>query len=268
MPRMGIRAATASDYPVFERLFPELQTNEDTPGVRVWSEEIAPQTLLVEEDGDVAGYIYFQILDGLGYVRHVVVDPGHRGSGVGRVLMQEVAARLHAAGIEQWCLNVKPDNVPAIRLYERMGMALQYACVAMRMGWDIVGRLPDSGRELEVAPLQAHDDAPTEAALGLPKGLLAKQRGMSGARLLLARQAEAIVGAAVFRPEFPGAYPFRARTPAVARAIVDAMRPHADLSKGYVQLVFEDAPQLEAAFDAAGATRHMEFVHFRGDVPR
>lgn len=264
---MRIRPATAADYPVFERLFPELRTGDATSSPRVWARDLAPQSLVLEREGDVAGYVYFQVLDGLGYIRHVVVDPNHRRAGVGLALLEEVARRLRAVGIERWCLNVKPDNEPAIRLYARLGMATQYACVAMRMAWDIVERLPSADPHLLVGAARAEDDAAAEVAFGLPRGLLAKQRKMAGARILAAHEGESIVGVAVFFPAFPGAYPFRAREAAHARALLAAMRPHADAGKAWVQLVFEDAPDLAAAFEDAGARRHMEFVHLRGEVP-
>jgi GNAT superfamily N-acetyltransferase len=264
---MRIRPATAADYPVFERLFPELRTGDATSSERVWARDLAPQSLVLDREGDAAGYVYFQILDGLGYIRHVVVDPNHRRAGVGLALMTEVAGRLRAAGIGEWCLNVKPDNEPAIRLYARMGMSLQYACVAMRMTWDIAERLPSASPHLVVEPARAEDDTAVEAAFRLPRGLLAKQRAMAGARIFVAQQSDAIAGVAVFFPEFPGAYPFRAREAAHARALLAAMRGNADPSKAWVQLVFEDAPDLAAAFEAAGARRHMEFVHLRGAVP-
>lgn len=265
---VSIRRATVRDYPAFVRLFPELATGDDVSSKEVWSEEIMPRTLLFERGGEVAGYVYVQTLDGVGYVRHVVVGPRYRKLGIGRALMREVAARLRRIGVEQWCLNVKPGNVAAVRLYEKMGMSLQHASVAMRMQWDIIDRLPEPGASLWVGPLLPGDDAAAQRELALPEGLLAQQRPRTGAHLLLARDSEMPVGAAVFRPEFPGAYPFRARTAAVARALLEHMRPNADRSKAFMQLVLEDSADLARALERAGAVRHLEFVHFRGPVPQ
>ena len=263
---MGVRPARASDHESFVRLFRALETGDEPADETVWARELAPQSVVYERDGSVVGYCYLQLLDGLGAVRHIAVDARHRGGGIGRALMQDAATRLRGRGIGRWCLNVKPENTPAIALYTSLGMVQQHASVAMRMGWDIVDRLPSSPA-VRVETLLDSDDAEAEAALGLASGLLAQQRGQLGARLLVAREAADLVGGAVFRPDFPGAYPFRARDAGVARALLIAMQPDADPAKAFMQLVFEDDAELADAFAAAGAARHMEFVMLAGDVP-
>ncbi len=263
---MTTRPADASDYDAFVRLFAELATGDDIPSAAVWSGELAPSSLVHVIDGTVVGYIYVQSLD-VGFVRHLAIDPAFRGRGLGRSLMRAAAKQLRDRGIEQWCLNVKPDNVPALALYEGMGMARQFTSVAMRMGWDIIGRLPTPSSAVAVLPLQPPEDPDVERALALPRGLLERNRARPGARLLVARDGELIVGAAVFRPEFPGAYPFRARDGGVASALMAAMRPHAIPTKTFMQLVLEDSPGLEEIFGRAGASRHLEIVQLRGPVP-
>lgn len=264
---MDTRPATAADYPHFVRLFAELATGDHTPSAQVWADELAPQTTVGEFDGAVVGYIYAQLLDGLGFVRHIAIDQTHRGQGFGRVLMQCAAQRMREAGATQWCLNVRPDNPAALALYTRLGMTQRFASVAMRMDWTITGELPPPPPSVVVAVLEPDDDVAAEAALSLPAGLLSQNRVRRGARLLLARDDDAIVGAAVFRPEFPGAYPFRARDGGIACALLSAMRPHADPSKTFMQVVLEDAPTLERVFGDAGAARHLEFVQLRGPLP-
>src|SRR5690606_7258205 len=102
----------------FARLFPELATGDPLPSPERWARDIAPDTWLFEQDGVVAGYLYFERLGGVGYIRHVVVAPEHRGHGLGAAILQTAAAALRAAGSSRWCLNVKRDNLPAIRLYQ------------------------------------------------------------------------------------------------------------------------------------------------------
>ncbi|MEM9456833.1 MAG: GNAT family N-acetyltransferase [Myxococcota bacterium] len=264
---MPPRPATTDDYPDFARLFPELATGDPVPAPQIWENEIAPNTVVLEAGDSIAGYVYVQILDGLGYIRHVIVDPAHRGRGFGRVLMQQAAQRIREAGIERWCLNVKPDNIPAVQLYTRVGMTRKHASVSMRMGWAIIERLPPPDEALVTTPLPTDDDAEIERALALPPGLLTQQHGRDDVHLLLCRQGTAPMGMAAFAPQFPGAYPFRANSAAVARALLTAMQPLANPAHDYVQLVFENQPQVATAFDAAGATRFLEFVHFAGDVP-
>lgn len=262
-----IRPATSADYAAFVRLFGHLETGDDVPAPEVWRDELGPQSMVCVVEGETVGYICCQILDGIGYVRHVALDPSHRGRGLGRRLMHAAADRMRDAGIDGWRLNVKPDNAQALRLYEGLGMTVRFASVAMRMGWDIIDAFPEVGPTIRVGPLEPVDDLAVESAVEIPGGLVAQLRRRAHACPLVARDAEDIVGAAVFRPEFPGAYPFRARSLEVTRALMEAMRPHAIPSKTFVQLVLEDAAELAEALERAGARRHLEILQLAGALP-
>ncbi|MEM6989030.1 MAG: GNAT family N-acetyltransferase [Myxococcota bacterium] len=264
---MSIRPATAADYRAFVRLFGHLETGDDIPLPKVWRDELGPQSMVCIEDGETVGYVYCQVLDGVGFVRHVALDPAYRGRGLGRALMHAAADRMRDAGVEQWRLNVKPDNAQALRLYEGLGMSVLFASVAMRMDWEIIDALPKAEPAVRVQPVEPADDGAVESALEIPGGLLARHRRRAHARILVARDGEEIVGAAVFRPDFPGAYPYRANTAAVTRALMEAMRPHADPSKTFMQLVLEDAAEVADALERAGARRHMEILQLGGALP-
>ena len=249
------------------RLFGHLDTGDDIPAPEVWRDELGPQSMVCVEDDETVGYVYCQVLEGVGFVRHVALEPSHRGRGLGRALMHAAADRMRGAGVEQWRLNVKPDNASALRLYEGLGMTVQFASVAMRMGWEIVDALPVPGPMLRVEPLESTDDVTVERALEIPGGLLAQHRRRAHARLLVAYDGEEIVGGAVFRPNFPGAYPYRAKSLAVTRGLLEAMRPYALPSKTFMQLVIEDAADLAAGLERAGARRHLEILQLAGPLP-
>jgi ribosomal protein S18 acetylase RimI-like enzyme len=55
-------------------------------------------------------------------VETIVVDPEHRGEGLGQRLMRETLDRLRGMGAETVKLVVVAGNEPALRLYERMGI--------------------------------------------------------------------------------------------------------------------------------------------------
>ncbi len=261
---MAVRAAAPADYPAFVGLFAALETGDDTTPQPEWERRLMPQTLVYEDTGRTIGYVFFQVLDALGYIRHLAVDAAHRGRGIGRTLMSAVATRLRESGIETWCLNVKPDNVPAIALYEKMGMRQQYATDVIRMHWDVPGRLPEGDALADV--LDSSDDAAVEAALGMSRGLLDLQRGREG-HLLVARRDGRAVGVAAFRPSFPGAFPFRAIDLPATRTLLDAMHSRRDETKDFVQVVLEDAAPLSRALIDAGGWLHLQIVHLRGPVP-
>lgn len=51
----------------------------------------------------------------------VFVDESARGQGIGELLVEEVIVQLAAAGLESAILAVNPEQIAAVRLYERMG---------------------------------------------------------------------------------------------------------------------------------------------------
>ena len=265
------RPATAADLDHFARLFPDLGVDDPLPTRERWERSLAPDTMFFEEGGAVVAYAYVQTLQAVGYVRHLVVDPAHRGRGVGRAVMDAVAARLRAAGCSRWCLNVKPDNAPALRLYRSAGMEVAYESTAFRFGWDLVERLPRGGRAVIARAAEPGEDTAVEDAFGLPAGQLAAARARSGLVLLRlvdpAAPGDARVGIASFDPGFPGAFPFRVAASALAAPLLEALRPYARPEPPYMQVVIEDDTALTHALIDAGATVQLSALHLRGGIP-
>lgn len=85
--------------------------------------------LVAERDGVVVGYTYagveghdYMSLRGPAGVLHdIVVDPGARGQGVGRALLDATLAALRARGATQVVLSTAERNEPAQRLFARAG---------------------------------------------------------------------------------------------------------------------------------------------------
>lgn len=82
-----------------------------------------------ERDSEVLGYTYaglegydYMSLRGPAGVLHdVVVDPAHRGHGVGRMLLDATVAALEARGAPRVVLSTAARNESAQRLFARMG---------------------------------------------------------------------------------------------------------------------------------------------------
>jgi ribosomal protein S18 acetylase RimI-like enzyme len=85
--------------------------------------------LVTERDGEVLGYTYagvegydYMSLRGPAGVLHdIVVDPAHRGQGVGRLLLDATLAALAARGAPRVVLSTAERNEAAHRLFARAG---------------------------------------------------------------------------------------------------------------------------------------------------
>jgi ribosomal protein S18 acetylase RimI-like enzyme len=284
-----LRAARGSDHALYLRLFPELGVDDEPADTVRFADEMAPTTFVIESASVAAGYAYVQVLDGVGYVRHVVIDAAHRGRGLGLRTMLALADHFMAAGCASWCLNVKPDNRPAVRLYERCGMAFAYRSVSLRLSWRKMAELarseeePSEERPSEARPSKerpSRDQArllstseprrrltAIEAALGLTPGLLTHLASSPGRSTAVVERNDEPVGVACFDPNFPGCFPFRACDLAAASALLAALRPHAHPDKDLFQVVLEDCPLLVVALEEVGAHRVLAFAHYRGQLP-
>ncbi len=271
-----IRPAVASDHADYERLVRELEVEDPPMSLEKFVLERVP-TMIVMEAGEGApdpkclvGYGLFQLIAGLAYVRHIVTAPEARKTGVGRALMAAIAARARAADCTSWCLNVKRGNTAALALYAAVGMAPAFDTKVVRMDWASVEAAPSNNvhdTRFTARLLAPADDARVESTLGLLSGQLAIPRNAGGRVLMGLFDGEAVIGATVFDPAYPGAYPFRAARPEVALPLLRAIRPHARPSDAHVQIVSEDQPEIAEVLLAAGAKLVHELVHMKGALP-
>lgn len=256
---LALRPARDADYDFYVRLMPELAVGDPPAAPEKWKATQLADTLIAERGGVAVGICWWQQLEGNGYVRHLIVAPEARRLGVGRALLEDVAWRLRAAGCTTWRLNVKPDNAPAIALYRALGMSREYRSNSLRVDWPVLERLPAT--TLQATLVEPADDAALEAAFSLPAGQVAHDRRTG--RVLL-RVGPPLVGFAAFNPDFPGSFPFRARSSEAARAILEAMRAHSRPGATYAGVVVENDDALAATLRAAGAVLRLEFDHYSG----
>jgi len=261
-----IRPARADDYASVAALFPELGVDDPVPTRGRWVADLMRDTLVYERAGAIVGYVSFYRLSEIGHVRNLVVAPDVRRSGVGGELMEAAAGQLRGVGVAQWRLNVKVDNLPAVRLYERLGMTVEHRSTALAIAWADVERLAGDA-SLTALPIEPAEDDDIERALDLAAGQIAMQRSRARRVLVQLRDAAcAPVGFAAFDPEFPGAYPFRVTRPAYAGALFEAMRPHARPADKHVKLVVENDHALAQALVLAGAAVKLEMLHYSGPL--
>lgn len=144
---LSIRPAVAGDVPALGRLGALLvRTHHDfdpdrflaeTPGTeRGYGAFLGTQMkqpdivlLVAEIDGEVVGYTYsgvegndYMSLRGPAGVLHdIVVDPAHRGQGLGRALLESTLEVLRIKGAPRVVLSTAERNETAQRLFARVG---------------------------------------------------------------------------------------------------------------------------------------------------
>jgi ribosomal protein S18 acetylase RimI-like enzyme len=144
---VAIRGAAPADMPAIGRLGALLvRTHHDfdpkrfiaaTPrtesgyGSFLGTQLDAPNIVILaaERDGEVIGYTYAGVEDTdymslrgpAGVLYDIVVDPAHRGQGVGRMLLDATLEALKARGAPRVVLSTAERNAPAQRLFERAG---------------------------------------------------------------------------------------------------------------------------------------------------
>jgi ribosomal protein S18 acetylase RimI-like enzyme len=143
----SLRSAIAADLPAIGRLGALLvSTHHDFDALRFIA--ATPKTeqgyasylgtqlakpdvviLVAAQDGEVLGYTYAG-LEGFDYMAlrgpagalyDIVVDPAHRGRGIGRMLLDATLAALQKRGAPRVVLSTAERNEAAQRLFERAG---------------------------------------------------------------------------------------------------------------------------------------------------
>ena len=261
-----IRAAIAADYPTYQRLFPELATGDRVLEADEFEREVMP-TMLVAEPA--LGYVHYAALKGVTFVRHVATAPEARRQGIARMLLQEVADGARAPESTEWCLNVKPDNAAAIALYEGLGMSRRSMSRALGIRWRTIEDAPVdvvAAASVVAREILSEDDARVTTAMRLMPGQLETARAMGGRTLFMLEAPGIVVGAAIFDPKFPGAYPFRVARPELAPVLLRALQPFKLPAQDMLSVVCEDQPDVAALLESLGAWLKLEAIHMRGPL--
>lgn len=103
-----------------KQLFPD-----DAWSERIWWSELAgrPQRgyIVAEDGGRPVGYAGLSVAGATADVMTIGVPAVAQGSGVGKMLLEELLAIATRAGVDAVLLEVREDNMPARRLYQRSG---------------------------------------------------------------------------------------------------------------------------------------------------
>lgn len=75
-----------------------------------------------ELDGRIVAYAGAWVSFDQAEVMHVAVDSEFRGQGIGTILFGELIKAVKSRGAKSITLEVRPSNIPAIKLYESFGL--------------------------------------------------------------------------------------------------------------------------------------------------
>ena len=79
------------------------------------------QCVVLERDGEVAGYGILSIAAGEAHILNICVDPNLRSMGYGDRLLDEILFRARTTSVKQVFLEVRPSNKNALALYRKKG---------------------------------------------------------------------------------------------------------------------------------------------------
>jgi ribosomal-protein-alanine N-acetyltransferase len=75
-----------------------------------------------ELDGRIVAYAGAWVSFDQAEVMHIAVDSEFRGQGIGTILFGELIKAVKSRGAKSITLEVRPSNIPAIKLYESFGL--------------------------------------------------------------------------------------------------------------------------------------------------
>jgi GNAT superfamily N-acetyltransferase len=159
---MYIRLATESDVPVILTLIHALAVYEREPdAVQLGEAELRRdgfglqplfECIIAEDEGEAAGFaLYFPIYSTWRgpsiHLEDLFVQPSHRGRGIGKALLERVAAISLERGCGRLQWDVLDWNTPAIDFYRSRGAVMLESWRIMRVTGAGLARLAKSHTE-------------------------------------------------------------------------------------------------------------------------
>ena len=146
--------------PMMEIDLPDVAAIEQKSYAFPWSENIFRDCLRVgytcralDLSGQIIGYGVMSLGAGEAHVLNVCVRDEYRSLGFGRRLLEHLLERAAASGVNEAFLEVRPSNLSAIRLYQRLG----FEQIGIRRGYY---QAPDGREDAIVLKLELRAAGP------------------------------------------------------------------------------------------------------------
>lgn len=79
------------------------------------------QCIVLERNGEVAGYGILSVAAGEAHILNLCVEPSLRSHGYGERMLDEILFRARSASVREVFLEVRPTNENALALYKKKG---------------------------------------------------------------------------------------------------------------------------------------------------
>jgi len=79
------------------------------------------QCIVLERDGDVAGYGILSVAAGEAHILNLCIEPAFRSHGYGERLLDDMLFRARTSSVREIFLEVRPSNENALALYKKKG---------------------------------------------------------------------------------------------------------------------------------------------------
>lgn len=79
------------------------------------------QCIVLEREGDVAGYAILSVAAGEAHILNLCIDPALRSHGYGERLLDDILFRARTSSVREIFLEVRPSNANALALYKKKG---------------------------------------------------------------------------------------------------------------------------------------------------
>ncbi len=76
-------------------------------------------------ENKIIGYVIYWIIGDEAHINNIALHPEFRGKGIGEYVLRKIIELIKKAGAKFISLEVRPSNIPARKLYQKLGFRLK-----------------------------------------------------------------------------------------------------------------------------------------------
>lgn len=77
------------------------------------------------KNNKIIGYVIYWVIGDEAHINNIALHPDYRGKGIGEFVLRKVLELIKRAGAKSVSLEVRPSNIPARKLYRKLGFQLR-----------------------------------------------------------------------------------------------------------------------------------------------